>query len=145
MPGTPASGSIVVKSSPSALEGVYQEIRPKLQDNQYVEDDIFAVHLALDEAFHNAVEHGNKKDSTKTVQIDYQIDAQRVELRIADQGPGFNPGSVPDPRIGANLYRPEGRGILLINAYMDDVKYNETGNQVIMVRYRERPVEKTDT
>ena len=145
MPGTPVSGSIVVKSSPSALEDVYQEIRPKLQDNQYVEDDIFAVHLALDEAFHNAVEHGNKKDPKKTVTIDYQIDVQRVELRIADQGPGFNPGNVPDPRIGANLYRPEGRGILLINAYMDEVKYNETGNQVIMVRYRERPVEKTDT
>lgn len=141
VPETPGHCSIVVESKPSALDTFCEPVLQKLQENQYTEDDIFAVHLALEEAFHNAVEHGNKGDPSKKVRIDYAVDTHKIEVQITDEGSGFNPDDVPDPRVGENLYRPNGRGLLLISAYMDEVKYNQRGNCVTLARYRERPEE----
>jgi serine/threonine-protein kinase RsbW len=100
---------------------------------------MFAVHLAVEEAFLNAVKHGNKMDPDKKVQIDFLVDCDKVEVSVTDQGEGFKPEGVPDPRVGRNLYKPEGRGLLLINSYMDVVRFNDRGNSVRMIRYRERP------
>ena len=63
----------------------------------------------------------------------------KVEIDIMDQGEGFNPETVPDPRLGQNLYKTAGRGLLLISSYMDVVEFNEQGNRVHMVRYKEKP------
>lgn len=136
---TPNSDSVIVESRLSAIGEVCKQILSKLQGNSFSEDDIFAVHLALEEAFINAVMHGNKMDPNKKVQIDYSVGLDKIEISITDQGKGFEPQEVPDPRVGKNLYKPEGRGLLLIHSYMDVVKYNEQGNCVYMVRYKEKP------
>jgi len=136
---TPDCCSIVVKSVTSALADVCNQILSKLQVNSYRQDDIFSIHLALEEAFLNAIKHGNRMDPNKEVRIDCTIGADKVEIALTDQGQGFDPDSVPDPRLGKNLYKPEGRGLFLINSYMDVVKFNERGNCVYMVRYKERP------
>ena len=136
---TPANYSIVVESKPSAIVSVFEQIQSKLVDHHFGKDDIFAVHLTLEEAFLNAVKHGNKMDSTKKIQVDYSIDANKIEISITDQGPGFQPEAIDDPRFGENLFKPGGRGLLLMNSYMDMVKYNEQGNSVSMVRYKEKP------
>jgi len=111
-----------------------------LDEKGYTQDDVFAVHLALEEAFLNAVKHGNKMDPSKKVTLEYLVDDEKVEIRMADEGPGFDPRSIPDPRMGENLYRPEGRGLLLMTTYMDMVEYNDQGNGLCMVRYKKRPV-----
>jgi len=133
------NSSIVVDSKSSAVIEVCNEILSKLEEHNFDKDDIFAVHLTLEEAFLNAVKHGNKNDPTKKVKIDYSVNAEKVEITITDEGPGFKPESVDDPRFGAGLYEPGGRGLLLMNSYMDIVKYNEDGNSVYMVRYKEKP------
>ena len=69
VPDTPARCSIVVDSKPSALEAFCQPLLQTLRDYHFNEDDVFGVHLALEEAFHNAVEHGNKRDPAKQVKI----------------------------------------------------------------------------
>ena len=130
----PVRRSVVVESRPSALEQSCREILSTLEAGGFSQDDIFAVHLALEEAFLNAVKHGNRMDPTKKVQIDYTVDQEKVEISMTDEGPGFDPGRVPDPRVGKNLYRPEGRGLLLIRSYMHTVEYNERGNSLRMVR-----------
>jgi serine/threonine-protein kinase RsbW len=135
----PASYSIVVESKPAAVVSVFEQIRSKLLDNNFSKDDIFAIHLTLEEAFLNAVKHGNKMDPTKKVTIDYSIDTEKVEISITDQGPGFKPDTIEDPRFGENLFKPGGRGLLLMNSYMDMVKYNPEGNCVHMIRYKEKP------
>lgn len=117
-----------------------QQVLSALEEKGFPQDDIFAVHLALEEAFLNAVKHGNKMDPSKKVTIEYQIDNEKVEITMVDEGEGFNPQSIPDPRVGENLYRPEGRGLLLINAYMHEARYNEQGNGLRMIRYKNRPV-----
>ena len=139
---TPAQYSIVVESRPSAVVDVCKEVLSKLEENSFGKDDIFAVHLTLEEAFQNAVKHGNKMDPTKKVIVDYTVAADRVEISITDQGEGFVPDAVEDPRFGENLFKPGGRGLLLMSSYMDIVKYNEQGNQVYMLRYKEKPLYK---
>jgi serine/threonine-protein kinase RsbW len=135
----PANCSIVVESKSSAVVGVCNQILSRLEEHNFDKDDIFAVHLTFEEAFLNAVKHGNKMDPTKKVKIDYTVDDEKVEISITDEGNGFEPDSVADPRFGPGLYQPGGRGLLLMNSYMDTVKYNERGNSVYMVRYKEKP------
>jgi serine/threonine-protein kinase RsbW len=135
----PINCSIVVDSKSSAVVEVCKEILSKLEEHKYDKDDIFAVHLTLEEAFLNAVKHGNKLDPTKKVKIDYSVNSEKVEITITDEGAGFEPESVDDPRFGEGLYEPGGRGLLLMNSYMDVVKYSEHGNSVYMVRYKEKP------
>jgi serine/threonine-protein kinase RsbW len=136
---SPTNYSIVVESKPSAVANVCEQILSKLEDNSFNKDDIFAIHLTLEEAVNNAVKHGNKLNPEKKVTINYSIDSDKIEISITDEGEGFKPESVEDPRWGEGLYKPGGRGLLLMNSYMDIVKFNEQGNSVYMVRYKERP------
>lgn len=135
----PISCSMVVESKSSAVVDVCKQILSKLEAHNFGKDDIFAVHLTLEEAFLNAVKHGNKMDPTKKVKVDYSVDSDKVEICITDEGEGFEPDGVADPRFGSGLFEPGGRGLLLMNSYMDTVKYNERGNSVYMVRYKEKP------
>jgi serine/threonine-protein kinase RsbW len=93
----------------------------------------------MEEAFINAIKHGNKMDAKKEVKIDYSVSSDKVEILMTDLGDGFDPDSVPDPRRGENLYKTEGRGLLLMRSYMDVIEFNERGNRVRMVRYKEKP------
>ncbi len=136
---TPTSYSIVVESKPSEVVRVCEEVLARLREKGFGKDDIFAVHLTLEEAFLNAVKHGNKMDPSKTIKVDYSVSENKLEITITDQGEGFRPDNIEDPRFGENLFKPGGRGLLLMNSYMDMVKYNEQGNSVYMVRYREKP------
>jgi len=136
---TPINRSVVVGSTSSAIAGVRKQILSTLEANNFSQDDIFAVHLALEEAFLNALTHGNKMDPDKEIKIDYSVKSEKIEITMADEGNGFNPESVPDPRLGENLYKTEGRGLFLVRAYMDMVEFNDRGNCVRMVRYKERP------
>jgi len=139
MASKPIRRSIVIESMPSTIVGVCEQVVSELKANDFSHEDIFAVYLALQEAFLNAVKHGNKMDAAKKVKIDYSISPDRIEVSMTDEGDGFDPESVPDPRLGENLYKAEGRGLLLMRSYMDAVKFNKRGNSVHMVRYKERP------
>jgi len=137
--GTPINRSVAVESTPSAIAGVYKHILSELKANNFGQEDIFAVHLSIEEAFANAIKHGNKIDPNKEVKIDYSVDLDKVEISMEDEGEGFDPDSIPDPRYGGNLYKTEGRGLLLMNSYMDVVEFNKRGNCVHMVRYKVKP------
>jgi serine/threonine-protein kinase RsbW len=136
---TPENYSIVVENKMSAINSVYNQIQSKMLENSFDKDDIFAVHLTFEEAFFNAVKHGNNMDPGKKVTVEFTIDEDKIEISVTDEGSGFNPDVIADPRFGENLFKPGGRGLLLMNSYMDIVKYNERGNSVYMVRYKERP------
>jgi serine/threonine-protein kinase RsbW len=131
--------SVVLDSSPTAGAKVCQDILARLDEEGYNKDDAFAVHLAFEEAFANAVKHGNKLDPQKKVTVSYTVDNHKVVISITDEGPGFDPSGVPDCRCGKNLFKPNGRGVLLIHSYMDMVGYSDQGRTVQMTRYRERP------
>ncbi|MHC4114877.1 MAG: ATP-binding protein [Planctomycetota bacterium] len=132
----PIRQSLVVQSKSTAIEGVCKQILAELGANEFTEDNIFAVHLALEEAFVNAVTHGNKMDPDKKVRIEYLVNGDKIEISLTDQGDGFDANLVPDPRWGDNLYKTGGRGLFLIRSYMDIVEFNERGNRIRMVKHK---------
>ena len=90
--------------------------------------------VALDEAFVNAVKHGNKFDSKKLVRITAEISKQEARFTIEDEGEGFDVTNIPDPLDPKNLFKTSGRGVLFIYNIMDEVKYNDRGNRLTMVK-----------
>jgi CheY-like chemotaxis protein/anti-sigma regulatory factor (Ser/Thr protein kinase) len=94
----------------------------------------------------NAIEWGHQKDVDRIVTIDYRIDPRKVTIDIKDTGPGFDPGNLPhaaqqeDP-IGHMMVRETlglregGFGILMSRGLVDELKYNDKGNEVRLVKY----------
>lgn len=112
-------------------EGVVMD---QVARHAYSEGAAFAIKLALDEGLNNAIRHGNRFDRSKSVELLFEVDTERIVIVITDQGEGFDPLSVPDPTADENLEKPTGRGIMLMHAYMDEVCFNRKGNQVRMVK-----------
>ena len=102
----------------------------------YSDDACFAVKLALEESIINAIRHGNKFDRQRLVRISFEVDSRHVSITIQDEGRGFDPQEVPDPTCDENLSKPNGRGIMLMRAYMDEVTYSKCGTKVTMVKVR---------
>lgn len=123
--------------------------------------DAIRVCIALEEAMRNAIFHGNleltseqREGDTEQYQrliedrtsrtpyrnrqlsITVEVSPTRGTFTIRDQGPGFDPRKLPDPTDPANLERVSGRGLLLMRTFMDDVQFNDTGNQVTMTKRR---------
>ena len=124
----------------NTAEAVQQASREMLElagEQGFDEDAVFGIHLALEEAFTNAVKHGNRSNPDKKIDVQLLITPEKLDISITDEGQGFIPDDVPDPRCNGNLYKCSGRGVLLIKAYMDVVEYNERGNCVHMVKYRQ--------
>jgi serine/threonine-protein kinase RsbW len=96
--------------------------------------------VALDEAFVNAVKHGNKFDAAKNVRITAEVSKQEARFTIEDEGEGFDVTAIPDPLDPMNLFKTSGRGVLFIYNIMDEVKYNERGNRLTMVKKCDEPV-----
>jgi CheY-like chemotaxis protein len=121
------------------------------------------VTVALREALVNAIEHGNLEVPSGLKESDEGGFHQLVEERrrqppyrdrrvhvtsretpveavytIRDEGPGFNSRDLPDPTDPANLEKASGRGLLLIRTFMDAVTYNTKGNEITLVKRRDR-------
>ena len=135
IPSDPAEGQLVVAA-----------LLEELERQKWPENDVFAVHLALEEALVNAIKHGNQKDPNKSVHVLYRTKPDRVQIQIQDEGDGFDPDAVPDPTDEANLEVPSGRGLMLMRCYMTSLEFNRQGNCVTMekVRDSEELVEQAD-
>ncbi len=89
--------------------------------------------VALDEAFVNAVKHGNRHDPEKLLRVTAELSAREAIFTVEDEGDGFDVREIPDPCDPANLFKSSGRGVLLIYNIMDEVEYSERGNKLKMV------------
>lgn len=105
---------------------------------RYGDDVTFAIKLALEEALTNAIKHGNRNDVSKRLVVRYAINPRQAVIMVRDEGHGFRPVTVPDPTADENLERPNGRGIMLMHAYMTRVHFNKAGNEVWMLKRNRR-------
>jgi serine/threonine-protein kinase RsbW len=97
--------------------------------------------VALDEAFVNAIKHGNRHDMTKHIRITADLSPQEARFVVEDEGEGFNIQEIPDPCDPENLFKSSGRGVMLIYNIMDEVEYNARGNRLVMVKRPEGSIE----
>ena len=124
----------VIPSEPAATRDVQKQVVQRLERCGYEDQNLFAIRLALEEGMMNAIKHGNRNDPEKTVRIEATVTPRRTEIIIEDQGPGFDRTNVPDPCCDENLLKTSGRGILLMEAYMDKVQYTRGGRRVKMTK-----------
>jgi serine/threonine-protein kinase RsbW len=98
------------------------------------DDFVSAIDLAIRESVANAVKHGNKFDETKDVEVTFANSADGFEITVRDHGPGFNVEEIPDPTNPENLLKSNGRGILFMNAFMDEVSWSNHDGGGMVVR-----------
>ncbi|OWK34732.1 response regulator [Fimbriiglobus ruber] len=118
------------------------------------------VGIAVHEAVVNAIVHGNLEIGSDLKEGNWQayhdlvaararqlpysrrrvhiaIRATRstvLEIRVRDEGPGFDPKKLPDPTASANLDKASGRGLLLIRTFFDTIEHSATGNEITMIK-----------
>jgi len=129
---------LAVPAQSGAGDSVIDRVLYQMRQLAWPDKDLFNVQLAFSEAMTNAVMHGNRSDPRKKVYLRCGVRDNEVCISIRDEGSGFNPDELPDPRHPDNIFTPSGRGILLIRHIMSRVEFLPSGNGMIMTKYRTR-------
>lgn len=155
--------TFVLDNDPSLIPAIVDHVQQQITRLRLCDETgRIRIAIALEESLLNALYHGNlevnselrEEDAkryymladarrreepyrSRTVHFEANLGTREMTFLVRDAGPGFNPDSVPDPTDPANLERASGRGLMLIRAFMDDVRHNERGNEIIMTKRRE--------
>ncbi len=134
----PATSVKLSMASEIRLVDLVHEASQKMAEIAGLEEDAaLNVALAVREAVINAITHGNQKDPERTVDLTLTANGSGIVVTIRDQGEGFDPAGTRDPRSAENLLRSSGRGLLLIRAFVDEVKFRKRrgrGMEVTLVK-----------
>ena len=125
---------LTIASNPKARLQTERVIMDAVEARGFSEGAAFSIKLAMEEAVVNAMKHGNHFDKNKQVSLRYGFNGDAFHLFVQDEGSGFDHQHLPDPTDPEHLKLPYGRGIMLMHAYMDDVSYNTSGNEVTLVK-----------
>ncbi|MFA6637013.1 MAG: ATP-binding protein [Candidatus Omnitrophota bacterium] len=120
------------------LKQTSREITDRLRISGVKETVIFDIRVAVEESLRNAMIHGNKMDPEKKVTVEADITEKNIRVCVEDEGEGFDPGSLPDPTDEENILKTSGRGVYMIRHLMDEVKYENGGKRIIMIKYLQR-------
>jgi len=139
-PFTERSIHIEIPSQLKFIKGIAHNIIADAKLMGYDERELRdKIPVTVDEAVTNAIKHGNKFQEDKRVTIDVSMNIERIKIVVIDEGEGFDVSSVPDPTVPMNFLKPSGRGILFMNIGMDEVRYNERGNILTLIKFRVSP------
>jgi len=157
----PDHRAFVLENESSLIGPTIENLQSRLPS--WSHSDRLQIGMAIEEALTNAMHHGNlevcsklregdddseyyqkiaeRKQNTKfrcrKVRVEAEFSDEHICIQISDEGAGFDPASVPDPRSNENLNRVSGRGLLLIRSFMDQVAHNAAGNQITMTKMRD--------
>ena len=117
------------KSSVSQIEPILEQLKTQLQidDNKY-----YNILIAITEAVNNAVIHGNKNDPNKKVEFKINFFEGNLEFFIQDEGKGFDPENIADPRDENNLRKEGGRGVFLIKSLSNNALYEKNSRGMLL-------------
>lgn len=121
----------------SSINTIAQEVHSQnINDETSMPQDLnifgFGMNLSIDEALKNAIVHGNRADPRKKVALSYYINSEKLEIIVRDEGIGFD---YKNYKTNQEVDAEAGRGLLLINNFMDEIKFNESGNEITMLKY----------
>jgi DNA-binding NarL/FixJ family response regulator len=159
---TRQSTSFEMENDPACVAAVVQHVTSQCSRfGITTEQEKVRVAVALEEALLNAIIHGNlqvgsdlreRSDdafrrlverrrlqpefATRRVRLQCDVDSDLARIVIRDEGPGFDIRSLPDPRDPEYMLRASGRGVLLMRTFMDEVVYNDVGNEVTLIKRR---------
>ena len=124
-----------LESVDEAEEKVLKEAAPLGFD----EDALHEIGISVRECMVNAVVHGNRYNARKKVHLRISRTEDAITVVVGDEGEGFDPAAVPDPLEGENLLRGSGRGVMLMQAFLDEFQISKRapqGTEVKMVKYK---------
>lgn len=151
----------VLPNEESLIAGVVEFLQDRIcYRNPGCDDNVLMqVGIAVQEAIRNAMHHGNLEVSSKLrhessavynakvlerlqdetyagrrVVVDARFEGSTIRCSVRDEGPGFDPESVPDPTDSENLLKVSGRGLYLISMFMDSVEHRESGSEIVMTK-----------
>ncbi len=120
------------KNSIKQVEPLIFEVKDKVA---LKDETCYNLLITLTEAVANAIFHGNNGDSSKNVYINVSVTDNQIIMTVEDEGNGFDPDAIDDPRKPENLMKAKGRGVFLIKALADDVKFDitDTGTKITII------------
>lgn len=127
---TAFTNKILLSSQPQSINAIEKLIEDLKTEFNLHEDCYGNMLVAVTEAVNNAIAHGNNFNSSKNVEVSYEIDDDRVFFTIKDEGSGFDFYNIPDPTAPENLEKPTGRGIFLMKHLSDQIIFSENGRIV---------------
>ena len=130
--------SMTLESDLASVDPVDAKAEALAREAGFDEDTASQIAMVAREAVINAILHGNKKDPAKQVQVSFELNQESLHIKIADEGPGLDPDTVPDPLAPENILRSSGRGIFLMRAIMDEVHFHQLdpGTEIEMIKHR---------
>lgn len=152
--------SYVLPNETKLVHALSGQVRATMQSMRvFPENERLRISIAFEESLLNALYHGNLEVSSelrdqdqtayedlareraveapylsRQLYVDIALTQEAVRFSVRDEGPGFDPASIPDPTDPEFLDRPSGRGMLLMRSFMDELTYNDSGNQVTMMK-----------
>lgn len=132
-PANIKTGELFTLQLPSTMESLapLENLIEEIADKYQISEDTFAnMMTCLNEAFINAIVHGNKLDVNKKVIINAEVDSKRIIWTVTDEGPGFDYNNLPDPTATENLENLTGRGVFIVKQLADQCIFNASGNEL---------------
>ena len=134
------SATLVTLRLPSDVSCIEEAVelvtRHCLAGHQATRTTQFRLRVVLSEALTNAIVRGNGEDRSKWVDVRAELVPESIRVSVTDEGPGFDPGAVPEPVQPDQLDEANGRGLYLIRKLVDTVQFNERGNSICMILRR---------
>jgi len=120
-------------STKPALNRAVRAVMRLARESGVMSDERADLEIALREALANAMIHGNSLERAKRVFLRcYAGPGPAILIVVRDEGPGFDPAAIPDPREADRLHLRNGRGLLLMRELMDHVEYRKGGREVLL-------------
>src|SRR3990172_362154 len=124
-----------IPSDPEYIERVEKKTE-KIEKQAGLNDNaIDNLAIAVTEVVANAIVHGNRRDSSKKVTIEFFLDEKNIKVLISDEDAGFDPKDIKNPTAPENILKESGRGVFIVKALMDDVlfRFSEKGTVTTLV------------
>jgi serine/threonine-protein kinase RsbW len=128
--------SYTLESSLESVNKAEQAARDLAVKAGFDEEETDRIAMSVREATVNAVLHGNQYDPQKRVTVAFEVSPESLSVSVRDEGKGLDPGNVPDPLAPENLLKQSGRGIFLIRAFMDEVRFRsmDPGTEITLIK-----------
>jgi serine/threonine-protein kinase RsbW len=137
MKSTPNEIDVIISSALDNLDLIQILTDCIIHSMEFDEDSAHWIGMSVREAVTNAIQHGNKLDLSKKVDIRFEVFQDQLSISVRDQGNGFRADEIPNPLDADNLLKPSGRGIFYIRTFMDEVEFrslSQGGMEVHMVK-----------
>jgi serine/threonine-protein kinase RsbW len=125
-------------SIPSLIENIkiIESFIDNAKEKFHINDDIYGnIMISVTECVTNAIIHGNKLDSSKSVDLELNFEEDELKFSISDEGLGFDYENLQDPTSPDNLEKTGGRGIFIMKHLADDIKFEENGKKTTLTFY----------